>query len=303
MASRSHRRGSLMGPVVLIGAGIIFLLNNLGLLSWMIWDTLWRLWPVLLIAIGLDILVGRRSIWGSALVALLLVAGLIGAIVWSSVLPVTGDTLTSETIRQPLQGATQAEVEIHFGAGRLHLDALPEDADLIQGRIGLTGREEVVSDFRISGDTAHYELRSRNRWTMPTTSLWRDDKSWDLGLNRDVPIDLRIDTGAGETTLDLAQLNLSALDVNCGVGQTTIILPRRGQLAAEIDTGIGEVRITIPAGMAARVNVDTGIGGVTVDGDLQRSGDVYSTTDYGSAIERVELEVDGGIGSIILVAE
>jgi len=62
-------RGSLVGPIILIGLGIVFLLNNLGLLSWSVWEVILRLWPILLIAIGLDILLGRRwaccsSPWG-----------------------------------------------------------------------------------------------------------------------------------------------------------------------------------------------------------------------------------------------
>jgi lia operon protein LiaF len=85
---RSPIRGSLAGPAVLIGLGIVFLLNNLGYLGWGIWDTLLRLWPVLLIAVGLDLLIGRRSALGSALLALLVVAAL-GAAIWWTGLPPT----------------------------------------------------------------------------------------------------------------------------------------------------------------------------------------------------------------------
>ena len=70
MKDQQHH-GGLVWPIILIAAGIILLLNNLGMLSWDIWGTLWRLWPVLLIAIGLDIIIGRRSFWGSLLVGIL----------------------------------------------------------------------------------------------------------------------------------------------------------------------------------------------------------------------------------------
>ena len=66
----SYRRGpDLFWPIILIGAGIIFLLSNLGVITGNPWPILWNLWPVLLIVIGLDILFGRRSMLG----------GLIGA--------------------------------------------------------------------------------------------------------------------------------------------------------------------------------------------------------------------------------
>ena len=65
------RRGSLVGPVILLGLGIVFLLNNLGVLEWSVWEVIFRLWPVLLIAAGLDFLIGRRSVWGSLLALVL----------------------------------------------------------------------------------------------------------------------------------------------------------------------------------------------------------------------------------------
>ncbi|RPJ70795.1 MAG: hypothetical protein EHM15_11320, partial [Desulfobacteraceae bacterium] len=80
MSNREPR--GVVWPILLIGGGLILLLNNLGYLSWDIWGVLWRLWPVLLIAAGLEILIGRRSLLGSAAVALLLLMTLFGAIFW-----------------------------------------------------------------------------------------------------------------------------------------------------------------------------------------------------------------------------
>ena len=59
---RDTRRGGLIGPVILIGLGSVFLLINLGVLSWSVWTVIFRLWPVLLVAAGLDLLLGRRSV-------------------------------------------------------------------------------------------------------------------------------------------------------------------------------------------------------------------------------------------------
>ena len=59
---------------MLIGLSLTFLLRNLGLVDMDIWLALLRLWPILLIAVGLDILIGRRSLSGSLLVAAITVA-------------------------------------------------------------------------------------------------------------------------------------------------------------------------------------------------------------------------------------
>ena len=37
------QRGSLVGPVILIGLGVVFLLNNLGVLAWSVWEVILRI--------------------------------------------------------------------------------------------------------------------------------------------------------------------------------------------------------------------------------------------------------------------
>ena len=59
-----HYRQGLGWPILLIGAGLILLLMNLGLLSANLWAVLGRSWPVILIVIGIDVLVGRRGMLG-----------------------------------------------------------------------------------------------------------------------------------------------------------------------------------------------------------------------------------------------
>jgi hypothetical protein len=53
-ASCNHERHGSFGAVILIFLGIVFLLNNLNILSWTIWLSLWRLWLVILILAGLQ---------------------------------------------------------------------------------------------------------------------------------------------------------------------------------------------------------------------------------------------------------
>ncbi len=83
-----HRRGaSLIGPLILIAAGILFLLANLGLLPAGFWGAIWRFWPVILILLGLDIILSRQLGWSSSittaiivvLIVLVVAAGLFGA--------------------------------------------------------------------------------------------------------------------------------------------------------------------------------------------------------------------------------
>lgn len=88
--------------------------------------------------------------------------------------------------------------------------------------------------------------------------------------------------------------------MNTGIGQATLTLPGQGRLRAEVNGGIGETIIFIPVGMAARIKVDTGLGGIQVTGNYQRQGDVYLSPGYDTAENRVDLDVDGGMGKITI---
>lgn len=294
------RRGSLVGPVILIGLGIILLLNNLGVLEWGVWEVIFRLWPVLLIAGGLDLLIGRRSVWGSLLALVLILAVLAGALWLFGAGIGTGQVMAGEDVRQALDGATQAEVVIAPGVGTLHIEALPESASLVEGVIRLSRGERAMPEFAVEGGTATFTLRSEGVAFGPFVGLWDDQRGWDLGLNPDVPLQLEISLAVGRSDIDLTGLMVSDLEVSMGVGQTTVTLPDEGHFQAEIEGAIGQTVVVIPAGLAARIRVDTGLAGRQLPDGYQRRDDVYTSPGYESADNRVDLEVSQAIGNITI---
>lgn len=49
-------RGSFFKGLIIILLGLILLANNFQILSWSVWYELFRLWPVILIAIGIHLI-------------------------------------------------------------------------------------------------------------------------------------------------------------------------------------------------------------------------------------------------------
>ena len=306
---KQRRSPSLIWPAILITAGIVFLLNNLGLLPWEVWATLLSLWPVLLIAIGLDILIGRRSTWGSALIALLLVAAFVGA-AWFGV-PDRGQAVASapqshQEIRHELEGANRGVIDIGFSIGQLRVDALGEGAGLVEGSIDLLTGERLIESFRKQDSTAHYRLSSSGQIGFPSAGIRlgeHPEHPWNLSLTRDIPLDLTISAGVGESVLDLSQLELSRLEVKNGIGAMSLKLPRNGSFAAIVHVGIGEVNVMIPASMEARIRGEAGLGSLDVQGQFIRRNDTYESAGFASAANRVDIDVNGGIGRVSVVRQ
>src|SRR5918911_1610679 len=162
ISAQPRRRIGLVGPALLIGLGTLLLLDTIGWIGPEAWDAILNLWPVALIAIGLDLLLGRRAPRWSALVAVALLLAMAGTIWWSGTWGGGGTGILSERIGQPLGGATRGDVKIAVGAA--------------------TGTLVLREDDRRAG------LFSVRRG---------EDVVWDLKLNRTVPLDLTIATGAG----------------------------------------------------------------------------------------------------------
>ncbi len=302
-----RRRGGFAWPLILIALGVIFLLSNMGMLNWNVWDVIWRLWPVLLIAIGLDILFGRRSALGS-LIALVLVIAVIAGAVWLAVTATplvtgqvfTGQALTTERVAQELAGATSADVRIAFGAGSLRIGALKDSGNLIEGTIGTGPGERVTRDFRADGGVARLQLKSEGISIMPFGRR-RYDQTWSLDLSSSVPMALNVSTGVGQSTLDLSSLKVTDLRVSSGVGQTEVWLPAQGRVTARVSGGVGQLIVTIPEGMAARIHGSAGLGGLSVAPRFARQGGGnYVSANYATADDRVDLDISGGVGEVVV---
>lgn len=289
-------RSSLFGPILLIGLGVLLLLNNFGFFALNIWEMLARFWPVILIGIGLDILLGRRSGIGGIIALLLLLLLIFGSMPWSSgVLTASG---SPQVIDQPLQGARAARIRIAPGVSSLSVGALPGADKLIAGTVTPARNERLAESVGRENDTALYTLSSEGTGISVPFGAWRGESRWDLRVTGAVPLDLSISTGVGEATINLEQMELSQLEIRTGVGATTITLPLRGDFRGEISGGVGKVTVLAPDTLAVRFRASAGLGSVDVSGDFDRNDDEYTSSGFERAEQRVELTVRGGVGEV-----
>lgn len=298
-----HNRGGLVGPILLIGLGLVFLLTNLGMLSMSIWGVLLRVWPVLLIAMGIDLLIGRRSLWGRLLALVLILAVLAGGLYLGGVRigqVQRGQALQGETVTQPLGSASRGVISVDPAIGVLDVSALEAGSpNLAQGRIALPPGARVTQQASASGDTATLILGMEGSSFGPTFNL-DDSMKWTLDLNRDVPLDLRFNVIAGQGLLDLSQLKIEALDSTSVFGQTTLTLPSGSSFRAHASGVFGQTIITVPADLGVKAKVTVVIGASEVPSNYIDRGEYYYSPNYDSAAHKVELTAEGVFGQVIL---
>ena len=289
------RHGSIFLPLVLIGLGIVFLLTNLGVVDWDVWESLVLFWPVLLIALGLDLILGRGILRG--LLAFAIVAVVLGGVAFA-VYEFGGSERwaeTTEPVSQALEGASRAEVRLAFGSGTLEVGALADPALLVQGEIAVARHEDLRRSFSVVEGTARFSLETKARFPHVGRGHRR---LWSLDLNPAVPLSLIIGSGVGEARLNLADLNLTRFELGGGVGEAEISLPGRGRFEARIGGGVGRVTVRVPASLGVRIEAAGGLGSIHVPSDYARGDRIYTSPNYATAESRVDLRIAGGVGEV-----
>jgi hypothetical protein len=257
-----RRVGPIFWPILLIAIGVLFLLSNMGMLPFSPWQ-LWKLWPLILVVIGLDILLQAWLGRGRA---------------GQAQLSIDRDTLS------------EAEVSFEFGAGELKVAATAGAGKLLEGEFT---------------DDVEYQLRDRQLKVYSRPDWWgwwgwRHGHRWDARLTRDIPLKLRFQVGACNSDLDLSDLKVTDLTLETGAADTRIRMPREaGMTRALVRAGAASVKISVPDGVAARITSAVAIGSFDVDTRrFPRSGSVYESPDWATAANKIDLSVDGGVGSV-----
>ena len=320
--SHGARSGAAVAGVWLIAIGLVLLVRDLQHWSWA------EAWPLFVIAAGGASLVtslpgspppGRRcmvaavaDVRGSALGAILLASTtgridegpmelvtrwwpvvLVGIGIWfliASVWP--GRQRPVESFSLPLASAQAADVHVSFGAGELSMGRAAPGL-LIAGTFegGVLYRSPAPGIVEVKPDTGS------SGWPLSGQAY-----RWSVGLTGEVPLDLRLDTGASRATVDLGELALRRLDLRSGASETRIRLPMAaGYSQVRTETGVASLSIDVPPGVAARIRSRMTIGRTSVDeGRFPRTLDGWELPDYATAQNRVEVEVGGGVGSVTI---
>lgn len=204
-----------------------------------------------------------------------------------------------ETRSVDLGEAKEVAVNLKMGAGELRVDG---------GAPSL-----MQADFTYNVPSWKPDVRYSTSGTRGDLSVQQNgsgghvgntEYKWNLRLQENVPLDLRVNFGAGESRLNLGNLDLRSVVVEMGVGELRMDLRGNPKQSynVRIRGGVGEATVYLPASVGIYAKADGGIGGIKVRG-LRQEGQHWLNDAYTSAKTQIRLDVSGGVGAINLIAE
>jgi N-terminal domain of toast_rack, DUF2154 len=194
--------------------------------------------------------------------------------------------------------AQSVRAQLKMGAGELNLTGGADK--LMEGDFSYNvadWKPEVSYD--VSGDEGELLVRQGGSKDSNLTGKARNE--WDIRLNDELPTDLAVQLGAGESDLDLDSLTLTGLKLQMGAGKTTVDLTGdyTQSFNSSIQGGVGEATVELPSEVGVKAKAQGGLGEINAEG-LKRVGDSYVNDAYGESDVNLTVNVQGGVGEINL---
>ena len=305
------RRGPLFWGLVLVPLGAIPLLVREGFLDAPVVTDVWRLWPLVLIGLGIAILLGRRR---AGIVATAIVALAIGIAAGSALaggIPgldgpfscTAGGDLTTITDGGPAAEATI--VDLQHGCGSLTVTTTTGDAWSLSGAYRGTAPQVVRSATGVRVVAPDLIGSQRQDWTItvPATSV-RDLTVHENAGQASIDLpgaalrSLRAELNAADVRIVAGQAAIDRLDVELNAGRARVTIG--GSTSGRMTVNAGSLEVCVPPTAALTFHVtdqltfahDLGSRGLIQDGD--------TWTRAGSSGMTIELTIDGNAASFTL---
>lgn len=324
--SGPKRRTSLVFPILLIAIGALFLFRNWHP-DFHPYQVLRVYWPLILVLVGLGKIYDwsrQRNVAGGDPNAApsgasspgIAVGSTLGIVAFVAVLVIllahyqksrehfeTSDgrdhfASQNEEVLE-LQGATSVEARLRMGAGEANISG--GSSHLLNSQFHFDRDwDSPRVDYHVSDGKGYLDISQEKG----NINFGANDNRWDLKFNNDVPINLRMDMGAGQGNLNLRDTNVRRLELHIGAGEVMLDLTgdRKSDLDASISGGVGQATIRLPRDVGVIAHAKGGIGSIDT-GELEERNGGYVNKAYGKSAHTIRLDVQGGIGEIELVEE
>lgn len=310
--------------------GTILLANTLEILDWSVWSNLFKLWPLLVISLGLSLIFRGRilSFMGPLIIFLGIIAG-VGAsymgisfegemvrevktlsreivievekVPETEIIPeieTAPDTEISPETEAPLETKEyakieRASIELNLDVGKL---TLGESTPLLYECISQYRFKEFEPFEKFSHTEKEADILIYHSPITKKVISNNIKNDWQLKLNNKIVYDLSVKTGAIDIDCNLSDFKVEKLYIESGASNINLVLPQYNSKII-IDTGVSNINIDIPNNVGAIVNIDSGIAVKDLDDFIKRNG-TYISQNYNESKFKTEIEINCGISNI-----
>ena len=306
-------RNLFLGIIILF-IGVVALLASLGIISFS-WQIALRLWPLLLIFLGIAIL-PVKDLMKTILLLITLGAGVLLYQNEAKNHPERNDWFNnsswnwyddddndaedefddgpySQQFSEPYEAFTKASMNIDFGAGELEIE--DPSAELVK----INSESNFVKyDFRVEklDDEANVFVSGKGK---SKTISGRTANKLHVALSDFPTWDFTINTGAADCDFDFAPYKVENINIESGVCDMDIRLGDKGShTTMNIESGVSDIDIEVPANVGCKITLDSAITGKDFTGFQKIEKGVYQTDNFGQTEQQIVINLECGVSDV-----
>jgi hypothetical protein len=308
-------RGRLNWGVFFIVLGAVPLAYHQGAVSSSVLGDAWRLWPLIVVGIGLTFVLSRTPACfvGGTIVAICL------GFVFGSVLAVGPNVGCGFSSGNPytvsrtgtFSGASSVQLNLQCGSatvatstdGQWHVDATNSGGKATQvtsdnGSLAVTSAATSGWQFDRGKDDWSIALPSGSQIDL-TSSLDMADARFDLSSAN--VSSARFTLNLGSLHVDLTGAHVGNLNVSTNLGSAFLTLDGSSNMNADLKTNLGSLEVCVPAGLGVQVTASDSLSSSDFhDAGMALGDGSWQTPGYAAATYKANLTVETSLGSLKL---
>lgn len=308
---------NLITGLLILFVGVVALLAALNVFEFH-WSILFRLWPLVLIIVGITLLPLNDYLKGGLLILALGAGCLLYHVeakdyngnvftrfchnvkTWSTDKDDDEEDCDKEEafsveqcFSEPYEEVAHASMDIDFGAGNLVLKAPCAELAKVDARSNFV-KYSFRTERNDQGPSIFVEGEGRTKHVTR-----KNENALDIALC-DRPVwDFTLDMGAANAELDFSPYKVSYVEINGGACNLDLKLGDSGcNTKVEINTGASDIDIQVPVGLDCEVNIDSAITGKDFTGFEKIGKGLWRTPGFGQNANQIIIDIDCAVSNI-----
>ena len=289
-----------------------------------VWSQLIRLWPLLLIIIGVSMIPIDRWI-RMGIIVLILICGAIGyhglvknhfggrninveifedddwdffdESVEKQEDAIENENSSDENLQEfsePYRnGVKYAKVEANYGAGELKIGS-PTSNLIFASNSSMFIRQGFNVRYDGSNE-AEIKFTSEGK----TKDLKKQDSRFVMSLNTNPIWSIDFELGVCDVDFDFSNYKVSEINMECGVCNVDMKLGSlHDNTKINVETGVSKITVRVPESAGCRIECESALSSKSFEGFTKVDRGVYEAGDYGAASQNIVVELSGAVSDI-----
>lgn len=293
--------------VILLGIGLYFLAINFDYINYSVWLELISLWPILLIAIGLEFIFSKTKYYWLGILSPLLIAFTFTYAAfsdgrscdnynWSAKRSYRIEEFTYELSQDST--INNLKLYMDFGVGEMWVG--PVSDKLFLGEFEYSYKKPRCS-FKSSGANGEIRINTLARKNYNIFHRKKISNDANIFIADYIPLRLDFNIGAASVNLDLSDLIIKKLNLDTGAAKIDLKLgcQSKDDISVDINAGASQITIGIPREMGLVIDSDAALSSTNFKKlGLEKHNGAYRSNNYDSSDCRASITIDSGVSSI-----